>query len=589
MDAPKYRAGDEIAGTRYVFVSTLGEGGQGVVYLVRHPFLDVLRVMKLVHAHLAERTDVNLQDEARALAKIDHPGIVPVLEGGISAERQPRPFFVMPRLEGDTLHSVLRRRRTGIPVRHAIDMAIELLDGLDVAHNEPHNLIHRDIKPGNIFMSRISPTKTVAVLLDFGIAKLIEHAGRNTQRGFVGTWEYAAPEQLQGRPTTQSDLYNIGLVLYETIAGQHPFKAFCNQRQDYAEAHLRRVPPRLSSLGTVPKAVDEVVHDALAKDPAQRPKNAHEFARVLRAIKLTLDLEHRRPKPDKTDEEPLEQLWARMGITPGSESEVAPIEVARPYSTPLWGSQVSRTDPRAPVNDSARRDARDVIPTAQPPHHRGSTFVESRVDDGRPHRPDTAATIPAPTASVPVPLKAVPAENRVRSAGTPRPAAGQHPGKEPYDSSSPMLLNARRRNAANALLNRPAGKLLLVTCGLFAATLALVAIAKFGRLSSTPVALTAPTAVEVSAPSATTPRLPVSASLPTPAVIDTVAPSPPIASVEVAPTATPAAPPRRVVPDDGVSLRPMPATLETAPDAATTKPKRPGSGLDSDHSLILEN
>ncbi len=572
MNAPTYRAGDEIPGTRYVFVSALGEGGQGVVYLVRHPFLDVLRVMKLVHAHLAERTDVNLQDEARALAKIDHPGIVPVLEGGITSEPQPRPFFVMPRLEGDTLHSVLRRRRSGIPVRHAIDMALELLDGLDVAHNEPHNLIHRDIKPGNIFMSRISPTKTTAVLLDFGIAKLIEHAGRNTQRGFVGTWEYAAPEQLEGRPTTQSDLYNIGLVLYETIAGQHPFKAFCKQRQDYAEAHLLHVPPRLSSLGTVPKAIEEIVHEALAKDPERRPKSAHEFARVLRAIKLTLDLEHRRPRTDETDEEPLEQLWARMGITPGSESQAAPIEPERPDSTPLWGSQVSRTDPRAPPNT---REARNGKRASNP-----ATFLDSAAERARPPRDETAPTVPAPTASIAVPIEPVPAERPHRRAGLARPAAGQIAGKD-LDSSSPVLLGARDvPSPFSALVKRPAGKLLLVTGGLFAMALAIIVIAKSSRsadpVAASPIAQSPIATTVVQSPTATT-------ALVVPAPAPTTSAPQPIAAASVIASAP-------VRTSSSVPRVPTPATATSTPDSGVaTAPTRPRSGLNSDPGLVLEN
>ncbi len=359
MSTDPFRPNHLIPGTNYRYIRLLGEGGQGIVVLAGDDFLRTEVVIKLVHAAHASYLSTRVRDEARALAAMKHPGIVHVIGGGMTAEALPRPYFVMERLQGDTLHAVMRRRGEPFAMRSSIDIAIELLDALDVAHNPPHRLLHRDIKPANIFMSRVTPHETRAVLLDFGLAHMFDHASRQTGKRFLGTLEYASPEQLKGEPLTpRSDLYNVGLVLFELLAGRHAF-AYCKKdRNAYVHAHIHDVPVRLSTLGVdMDPALDALVHASLQKDPAARPKSAHELASLLRAIRTSADFVRRRPILDgKTEEEPFETLWARMGVTPTTSAVSGP-------SNPSSQSTVSTPVVRARVADSAPRfETREEAP-----------------------------------------------------------------------------------------------------------------------------------------------------------------------------------------------------------------------------------
>src|SRR5882672_1045870 len=194
MGADKYPRGQVIPGTQYRCVRLLGEGGFGSVYLVEHTFLESRAVLKTLHAHLVDRADVaeRMHVEAKTLAKIQHPNVVEVRDGGITAEKPPRPYFVMEYLNGHTLAEVLRDLSRGIGLKSALDIIVDVLDGLDVAHTK-HGVIHRDIKPANIFLHRAPTDHTVPKILDFGIAHVLS-AKRMTGEYFLGTHRYGAPE-----------------------------------------------------------------------------------------------------------------------------------------------------------------------------------------------------------------------------------------------------------------------------------------------------------------------------------------------------------------------------------------------------------
>ena len=546
-----YKRGEFIPGTQYQFVRELGVGGQGVAVLAHHSFLDTEVVIKLLHAdqsqhaHLQER----MRDEAKALARINHPNIVHVIDGGVTAENPPRPFFVMERLHGDTLYALLRRKGSSFPVRTALTIAIELLEGLDVAHNPPHSMIHRDIKPGNIFMSRVTPHETRAILLDFGVARMMERVNPRTQRKFLGTWEYAAPEQLEGHATTRTDLYAVGLVLYEIIAGRHPF-AHCKSREEYAQANMFEVPKRLSTLGEINGAVDEIVASALAKDQNQRPRTAHEFAAALKSIRHALDIEHSAHTPPvssaKTEEEPLEKLWARMGI---AQKDTATTELGQP-SSPLWGSDPSDEPALRGKHTTEEQPAR-TAPTVKP---RPAVDVQPRA-------------LP-PTASLPEDPFAKEREKQHRvdiayAKAAPRPAAGGSPSRD--ERVKPRKL--KRQLFADKPL------MALIAAAMSVALLCVAVYAKLlHRTEAAPAAQSSNTA---SSMSPTTPLSP-----PTVAVAarhDEVVRDPsPIASTVVAAVK----PTVDTHVESATHTVTEPRATATASPAASAKPKRPGSGLD---------
>lgn len=286
---PALVKGQRIPGTQYRFVRVLGVGGHGEVYEVEHTFLRARAVMKLLHGHLLDRQDLahRMTREARTLATLRHPNIVEVTDGGTTDEEGPRPYFVMESLAGMTLRELLRRVEGGVGVQAALRIAAGLLDGLHHAHRA--GVIHRDIKPDNVFLHRTSTDVTVPKLLDFGIAHLLL-ARRVTGRAFLGTPRYSAPEQIRGEaPSPLSDVYAVGLVLFELLTGEPPF-AERLRLGDVVHAHLHgALPPPSTRNRHVPAELDALVALLCARDPRSRPPTAFAAALALREVRRQLE------------------------------------------------------------------------------------------------------------------------------------------------------------------------------------------------------------------------------------------------------------------------------------------------------------
>lgn len=269
--------GQVVPGTRYRVIRLIGAGGMGCVYDVEHTELGKRFVLKSLLRELASRQDLvaRLRNEWRALAKLEHPNIVGVTDAGTSSSGVP--FYVMERLEGETLAARLKRDGRLHPAE-AARIAAEILEGLTAAHEI--GIVHRDVKPPNIFLQRDGSVK----LLDFGIAKVHSSAMNITGRGVaVGTPRYMSPEQARGdRVDGRADLYAVGLILFEVLAGSGPFDR-AGDGNDLLLAHLTRTPPQVSQLaGWVPMILDSLVAALLAKDPRQRPASARAAAQELR-------------------------------------------------------------------------------------------------------------------------------------------------------------------------------------------------------------------------------------------------------------------------------------------------------------------
>jgi len=278
-----YQPNKIIPGTVYQVIQLLGQGGMGTVYEVEDTTVGKRYVLKTLHAALRDRKELaeRLHKEARTLARLSHPNIVEVVTAGMTADALKLPYFVMQKLNGHTLRSVLHAKG-GLPLETAYSIAIDLLDALDHAH--AIGVIHRDVKPENIFLHCGPNEAHQTKLLDFGVMRIMSTDRSQTGARFVGTIRYAPPEQLRGgHVTPRTDLYAAGLVLYEMIAGAGPFDDEANDRA-IAKAHMDKNAPPLATRATVPPALDALLVSALAKDPDARPRDAFTFASQLRAL-----------------------------------------------------------------------------------------------------------------------------------------------------------------------------------------------------------------------------------------------------------------------------------------------------------------
>ena len=282
-DKSKARAGSLVVGavvpgTPYRVLGLLGEANAGSVYEVEHVELGKRFALKAL-PHDAARFDTvaRLKNEWRSLARLAHPNIVAVSDAGTTPDGLP--FFVMERLDGESLCTRLEREGR-LRVGEALGIAACVASALGAAHRI--GVVHRDVKPESIFLTRGGQTK----LLDFGLAKLHSVPSKLTANGVtVGTPRYMAPEQALGEQVGhRADFYALGLVLFEMLAGQGPF----DDAEDTGGMLLQRATGAAPSLSTraagLPAALDALVADLLARDPAARPADARRIAATLQQI-----------------------------------------------------------------------------------------------------------------------------------------------------------------------------------------------------------------------------------------------------------------------------------------------------------------
>lgn len=280
--ARQFEPGRMVPGTRYRVVQLIGHGGMGRVYEVEQIELGKRFVLKALHDKYAARSDLvaRMRQEWQALGQLRHPGIVGVIDAGVNAGGIP--FYVMERLEGETLRARLRRE-SRLTKDLAVHVAIEVLEALAAAHEI--GVVHRDVKPANVFLLRSGGVK----LLDFGIAKSLARGDTITARGVtVGTPRYMSPEQARGEAVDgRADLYAVGLVLFEMLSGRGPFDGVADVNGVFL-AHLTRpAPPLDDAVAGVDPALVELVARLLAKSPGKRPSSARTVAAALRKIRRT--------------------------------------------------------------------------------------------------------------------------------------------------------------------------------------------------------------------------------------------------------------------------------------------------------------
>jgi len=276
----------QIIKDRYEILEVLGEGGMAFVYKAMDTQLERFVAIKTLKPnYVNQETFVErFRREAKTAANLNHPNIVQIFDWGIEEE----PFFVMEYIEGNTLTSIIAKNRT-ISLSDVLFIGAQVASGLQAAHQK--GLVHRDIKPGNIM---ITPDGKVKVT-DFGIVSLQNEESDITKTGSIlGTASYISPEQAQGRPVSiESDLYSLGTVLYELIAGKPPFSG--ESPISTATKHLTDKPEKLSNFRKdIPKGVENAVLKLLEKSTFDRFKSAEDLRAVLLQQRTSLQSEQTR-------------------------------------------------------------------------------------------------------------------------------------------------------------------------------------------------------------------------------------------------------------------------------------------------------
>lgn len=280
-------AGGSVAGGRYQLRDLLGEGGMASVYLAYDAALDRQVAIKTLHTELGREQSFRerFRREAQAVAKLSHTNIVSVFDTGEDElDGALMPYIVMEYVEGQPLGSVLQsdiRQYGAMPADRALKVTADVLAALETSHEM--GLVHRDIKPGNVMMTK----RGVVKVMDFGIARAMQSGVTSmTQTGMVvGTPQYLSPEQALGRGVdARSDLYSVGIMLFQLLTGRLPFEA--DSPLAIAYAHVQEEPVAPSSINrSVTPAMDALVARALKKNPNERFPSAaamrDECARVL--------------------------------------------------------------------------------------------------------------------------------------------------------------------------------------------------------------------------------------------------------------------------------------------------------------------
>jgi serine/threonine protein kinase len=298
---PQSWVGKTIGG-RYQVEALLGQGGMSAVYRANDPNLRRLVAIKMIHPHLSSDPNFigRFKEEAAAVARLRHPNIVQVHDFNIDGETY---YMVMEYLVGETLQARLKRlNATGrhMPLDEALRLCIQICQAASYAHN--HELVHRDIKPANIMLN----VNGQAILMDFGIVKIIGGDYHTATGATIGTAMYMSPEQIRSeRIDDRADIYSLGVTLYEMLSGRPPYMA------DSALTLMMMVlndplPDLREVRAAIPESLQRVVQKALAKEPSQRFQTMAEMASALQQVQKEMPSTALEPTATLVDEAKIE-------------------------------------------------------------------------------------------------------------------------------------------------------------------------------------------------------------------------------------------------------------------------------------------
>lgn len=365
--------------SRYLVRSRIARGGMATVYLATDQRLQRQVAVKVMHGHLADDSQFKKRfiQEALSAARIAHPNVVNVYDQGQDADSA---YLVMEYLPGITLRQLLDEYGT-LTAQQAIDITDAILNGLSAAHRA--GIIHRDLKPENVLLADDGRIK----IGDFGLARAAT-APTATGSQLLGTIAYLAPELLtRGVADARSDVYAVGIMLFEMLTGEQPFTG--DEPMQIAYRHTTEdLPPPSSRAPAVPRELDELVLWATTKDPAQRPADARALLEQLRDAEDSLALPDRADAAATAVIPDLDAGRRDRDVTqavpsPGPGAAAAPVTDELRFTDPLTRPRTRGTDPRPPIGLPepetrvlSRRDAALVpVAAAPPPPGRGRRRV----------------------------------------------------------------------------------------------------------------------------------------------------------------------------------------------------------------------
>lgn len=265
---------------RYLIEELLGQGGMSAVYKATDPNLKRVVAIKMIHSHLSSEPDFvqRFEEEASAVAQLRHPGIIQVFDFNKQGDDY---YMVMEFVPGETFQQHLQRlseEGRQLPIEKIVEYMASICDAVEYAHRR--GMIHRDIKPANVMLS----VNDQAILTDFGIAKIVGSQRHTATGAVVGTALYMSPEQIRSeRVDHRTDIYSLGVMLFEMISGRPPFQA--DSALTLMMMHISNPVPDPKKLNPrVPDELVAVVNKALAKNPNNRYQSAAEMAAALRQI-----------------------------------------------------------------------------------------------------------------------------------------------------------------------------------------------------------------------------------------------------------------------------------------------------------------
>ncbi|MEZ4249631.1 MAG: serine/threonine-protein kinase [Polyangiales bacterium] len=453
-----------LVGDRYEILRPLSEGGMGAVHEALDRVVGRRVALKTLHPHLAGEVSLceRFRREAFAAASLAHPHIAQATDYGIDAKLGP--FLVLELVVGESLASRLRRDGA-MPVERAAFVAHQMLDALGAAHAV--GIVHRDIKPGNLFLTQLSGVSDVVKVLDFGIAKLYESETwqRLTRTGqVIGTPTFMAPEQAHGAEVdARADLYAVGLVLYALHSGQPAYRG----GPETIVAILAGDHPRLDVVAPhVPPELVAVVERAISVSRDDRFPDAASMSRALAPwLPSTVAALHQARAPERPRSEPpvVAPPPPTLAVSPGRNKArtlfvVGAVVGLLSTVAVVVGSRTRTTAPTSPTLAA-------VVPVASPPSPEvGATAVPEAT--GRKPEPPSVATVTAsarePAVATPAPApRERPRDTRDAPAGAPsddpiaRTALDFRAQVEAYEAALPVVLRVRAALPALAEGRRP--------------------------------------------------------------------------------------------------------------------------------------
>ena len=334
------RAGQQLG--NYRLERLLGRGGFAEVYLGEHLRLGTQAAIKVLSTQLASDEENIFQQEARTIARLEHPHIVRVLDFDV---QDGTPFLVMSYAPNGTLRT-RHARGSQLALETIVPYVRQVAEALAYAHEE--KLVHRDIKPENMLVGR----RAEVLLSDFGIATMAQSSRYQGTQDVAGTVAYMAPEQVQGKPRPASDQYSLGIVVYEWLTGTRPFHGGFTE---IATQHVLTPPPPLrEKLPAISPAVEQAVLIALAKDPKERFATVQAFATALEQAALL--------------DQPTQFVRPTMPLTPSSSLPTQRVPPAQAATVVVPQSRLPGSAPSAPpARPSQQMPASPPARRAQPP------------------------------------------------------------------------------------------------------------------------------------------------------------------------------------------------------------------------------